>query len=102
MIIPRSSNQHDRSDSISSKGSRIDINARLKEIQMMKVKGKRNYDDSMTSRNSSKDSRYSGVKDYTLSRVSNSNRNIKDYGINLPPSSQKEHKRESSQSIKLS
>lgn len=66
---------------------------------MMKSKGQRNYDDSMNSRNSSKDSHY---KSYTSSRVSNSSKNLRDYGINLTPSIHKEHKRESNQSIKLS
>lgn len=56
-------NHYERSDSVSSsKGSRIDINARLREIQMMKGKANKNYDDSITSRNSSKDSHYSGLK----------------------------------------
>ncbi len=34
----------ERSDSVSSKGSRIDINARLKEIQMMRNKTSRGHD----------------------------------------------------------
>lgn len=55
---------------------------------MMKGKGKRNYDDSITSRNSSKD-KYSGFKDYKSSRVSSSSMNLKDYGVNLPLDSYK-------------
>ncbi len=72
--------QPDRSDSLSSKSSRIDINARLKEIQMMRNRSSRNIDDN-TSRNSSRDSRTSGYKDYATSRVTLTGRNLQDYGI---------------------
>lgn len=71
----------DRSDSVSSKGSRIDINARLREIQMMRNRGARNHEDNPASRNSSRDSRTSGYKEYSSSRVTVSSRNLKDYAI---------------------
>jgi hypothetical protein len=55
----------ERSDSKTSKSSRVDISTRLKEIQMMRNNGTRNYlenGESRNSRNASNDSRFSGMK----------------------------------------